>query len=57
METTKGHHNVIPQISDYVNETVEILKILHVVKPSIAIKLYCQHKTKQTKNVRAVKAH
>lgn len=57
MEATKGHHNVIPQISAYVNETVEILKILHVVKPSIAIKLYCQHKIKQTKTVRAVKAH
>lgn len=44
-------HNVRPQISDYLNKTAEILKILQVVKPfqdeietlyySIAIKLCC----------------
>lgn len=47
----------MPQITDYLNETVDILKILHVVKPSIAIKVYRQLKIKQTKKVRTVKAH
>lgn len=51
MKATKDHHNGMPQIFDYLNETVEILKRLQVVKPfqdeigtldfSIVVKLCC----------------